>query len=606
MGKLRQRAKSVFVDPKEKEKLFEEFKKQYDKEEEEQEEDEEIDDETDTLEKDFSEKDKDHLYQMFDILETHLPDTDAMTYKQRLSRVKWDTLPPEVSKEKVTTVLNKLRSHRNLREMIQAARVALTTGFFEPTTRRQRRTSNPFPVYVKDVHLKFREKYPTYSNQELMKLIGQKYNELSKEEQASYRLKADQLYFEKYGVYPSSPDKKVKPKIQVKLVQKKDIEKEYPEPKTPFDLWSNKKMLKGSMADLSELKAEWKCLDMKEKVKYILKAMKLAKDSDKSAISKQEKKILDEYEERPKYPATAFGEFWAEHKNMTMIQVAELWKNLPENEKNKRKEKFKINLREYKSNMQEFLDSLSKERLELEQAKKKRQKKAKSTRDSPEKKKVRDKSEEKFKSPKKKKKEKAQEVEASPEPVKKKRKSQKKESTPEPSPVISKKGSRKRKRPRSSDTEFDSDDQFEKSEVSKSFSKKRKIKEIPEDAETSETPQTPVNGQVESPTKKKKKKKEQKAQKMAPPEQPVSSVYDYFCKYVYTGAPEKIEKAWSKVTKSQKKEYFEIIRDLSQKYMEDLERYLKTLTPKEVEEYSRMKRKSMQTKTESDDENSSD
>lgn len=377
--------------------------------------------------------------------------------------------------------------------------------------------------------------------------MSQKYNELSKEELARYKSKADQLYFEKYGVHPSTPEKKAKPKIiqklKLNLVKKKAIEDAYPEPKTPFDLWSNKKMLKDSTMNLSELKAEWKCLDMKEKVKYILKAMKLAKDSDKSAVTKEEKKILDEYEERPKYPPTAFGEFWAEHKNKTMIQVAELWKNLPEHEKNKRKEKFRTNLREYKSNMQEFLDSLSEERLELEQMKKKPLKKANPSRESPKKKSVKDKSKEKSKplakseekiEKKKKTKEKAQEMEASPkkkvskktedlqaspEPEKKKRKSQKKEATPEPSPAISKKESRKRKRARNSDTELDSDDQFEKSEVPKSYSKKRKIKEVPEDAEMSVTPQTPVNGQAESPTKKKKKK--EKVQKMAPPEQPV-------------------------------------------------------------------------------------
>lgn len=118
----------------------------------------------------MSEKDKDHLYQMFDILETYLPDNDSSTYKQRLARVKWNTLPPEVSREKVTMVLQKLRSHKNLKEMLDAARVALTSGFSEGISKRQRgeprrpSRSNPFPVYMKDMRLKLREKYPTYSH----------------------------------------------------------------------------------------------------------------------------------------------------------------------------------------------------------------------------------------------------------------------------------------------------------------------------------------------------------------------------------------------------------------------------------------------------------
>lgn len=101
---------------------------------------------------------------------------------------------------------------------------------------------------------------------------------------------------------------------------------------------------------------------------------------------------------------------------------------------------------------------------------------------------------------------------------------------------------------------------------------KKKKKKVPE------TP-PPVFTPSKSP-KKDKKKKETKT-KVPEPVKPPGSVKDYFKTVIYSGDPDKARKAYKKLTLEEKQRYHKELNVISEKYVADLNTYLKSLS-KEV------------------------
>ncbi|XP_059616646.1 upstream-binding factor 1-like protein 1 [Phlebotomus argentipes] len=513
MGKMRARAKSVFVDAREAEKLKMEYKAETDSSS------DEVDDFLHAQPNEIQPDDKETIFRTFDTLLNLLPESDELTFKQRLSRIKWSQLDSQkqgqlTDKEKIIALLSGVRKHRNLREMIEDAREVLEkNGSIKMNTK-----PNKFVDYLKENLQRIKNENPDLSHPTAMKRLAAEYKK-----------------------------SKVSEKLQFKFVKKDVVSSEYPEPQTPFQLYANKDLLKNPSKTAAEVKLDWKESSNALKAKYILKAMKL-----KGVVTKEEMKILHEHEGRPTHPGTAFGVFLKEHKNLSMMKVTELWKQMPDMEKERRKADCREAMKEYKSKTQEFLNSLSEERLQLEKVgKKKQSKKAQSTEK---------KDNTVVKDSKKGKKEVKEKKEPDVVTVESPKKRKKAKNEVPATPEILPKESPKRKRKHSEDSE----DAFEEKmpKLSPKKGKKRSLES---------------NGEAKKP----KLKKE-------PPVQPVNSVYDYFCKYIHKGPADKLEKAWGKVTKKEKKEYYKKISEMNATYMDDLEKYLKSLSPAEVEEFSRL------------------
>uniref|UniRef100_A0A1B0CST2 Putative histone h1 n=1 Tax=Lutzomyia longipalpis TaxID=7200 RepID=A0A1B0CST2_LUTLO len=702
MAKFRARAKSLYVDPREREELEREFEVETPVEE--------LEVPDDALEEETKEK---HI-RLLDGLLSVLPEVDHVSHKQRLNWIKWQELPnsdfkPDEMKKEVESIIKRVRTFRNLREMISDAIEALMGGGFHCTAMMKGKT-NGYLLFRREVWEKIKKKNPNASHQDKTRLVKEEYYKLTPEERLHYSTLAKKQNIEKFGEKAlARPTKRKSNNNEGRTPYRylvKGGEGGYPEPETPFDLYAQKQTLKGSMETLNELQTKWNALGSKSKVKYILKAMRLAKGTGKLVVSNVERKILDEFEGKPKNPLTAYAAFVKENKCKNFSEVAEEWRKMPQEEKDKRIAQWHKNLKQYKADLKEFTESLSAERRELEEEDKKLRKKLRKTltrrttkakntsasanvsdsEDDEEmqlspKKKVSPPArknlspQKKFpikverlpspaktsispeeSSPKKKRKspslesqEESTEAEEPPPKRKKdKKKAQKEEESVAPvqSPVkfenfippqsstqasISHRDAqgkkKKKQRGDESGTEwssasFSEDPQSEfvspkkKKKKMKQHSqedppsqagssqegspkKRKKIKQEPEihrifsrveeSTQEEEEESWMVNGEPKAKKKKKKKSQDPNESPKKPPKRTPQTTYDYFREYVYKGPENKLDKAWEKITKQEKKGYLDKIRELNTKYMEDLEQYLQTLDSKEMNKFTNRK-----------------
>ncbi|GAB0089182.1 hypothetical protein DMENIID0001_036840 [Sergentomyia squamirostris] len=575
---VRARAKSVFVDNKEKERIEDELGLK-----------------TKNTGPVLDENEKDLYGEMFDKVLEILPKSDNSRYMTRLKKIPWEKvdmedLHPDTIRDKVTEYLKGIRSYKNLREMLLDAKNMLLD-------KKTKHPTNAFKIFQREYSKKCKEENPDYGFSELSKAVAKKYKEMKSPERDRYAQEAKRINEEN--------------KSTKTLVENKRIHADPLDPQTPTDFYITEQRLKGSEKTVSELKSAFTDLSMKTKAKFILKALYLAKRGKKPAVSKEEMKILDEYEGRPKYPPTAFAVFMKENASGQSIQeTSKLWKELSAEEKRQRKELLTTQMREYKAKMQKFLEGLSEERLELEKilrtkrgAKKDDEsgdEKPTKADDEKAKKKIK-KEPEKLKikfpalpvkeekpsppvSPTKSKKRKLslevseREVMPPPQFPVKKRKKQKLKSPPPPMVEIP--YTSVPKKSRQDESTSSDDDNFEsQSKIPRTKKTQLKKKKTSSD-DDSEEDSSHLNGDEQKPKKPRKKALKPPKKKKSPPVQPVNTVYAYFEKYVYKGEKHEIDKAWKDVSKKQKKEYFLKISELNSQYMSELEEYLKSLSAK--------------------------
>uniref|UniRef100_A0A1L8DXG6 Putative histone h1 n=1 Tax=Nyssomyia neivai TaxID=330878 RepID=A0A1L8DXG6_9DIPT len=635
---MRPRVKSLYVGDREKERLQHEFAEDAD------------DEPTHEVDGEFNDKTKEKYIRLLDGLLAILPEEDHTTHKQRLNFVKWanvkcNDFQPDKMKNEVEIVLKRVRSHRNLREMATDARNALTGGGFSCVTMKKGKT-NAYLLFRKDLFDRLKKTHPNLTVEEKWKLVKEEYHNLSSSDRLWYLAKARQLNVEKFGEEALKPKKlKSDSRLTYQHLKEFEVEGKYREPKTPFDLYMTKQMLKGDANTKAQIKAKWSGLSNKTKSKYILKAMRLAKGTGEIVVTKAERKILDEYEGRPVYPLTAFAEYVTQNKNKSITVVSAQWKLLPDAEKEERVARYHERLKEYKEQLREFVDSFSEERRELEEEekktkmnitndKKKIQKLKKlQARFSPvevsdddeddsdvpcsskerlpakwtkkfraltpppststpfptplQKKKINveqyEDTETETEEPQIKKKKKKQELPPPQIEVKKKRK------------IVSDDSERKSKISKRDESSQESSSYTEetpfvspkkkKNKDAKSEKRRERSPTITSFTEESSHEDASTQNGERKKIKKQKKKNKNAGEPMQPPKPIPKSAYDYFCEYVYDGPENKREKIWSKTTKDEKKEYIEKINELNGIYLKDLERYLMTLNPKEMNEF---------------------
>ncbi|GAB0096824.1 hypothetical protein DMENIID0001_123920 [Sergentomyia squamirostris] len=345
---VRTRAKSVFLEQKEKEEIIVGCP-------------------------DFSEHETELYLKLIDKLLEILPENDERTHTMCLSRINWEQIqvdgfsPQSSLKDKLTTLLKRIRIHKNLREMLLTAKTFLPE---ENIPVRKTRRCSAFNLFLKENFAKIREENTRLSVPEVNKEVSKRFFHLDQTQRESYTKKAMVI---------NNETSTERPQNQQDLIRT--------DPRTPIEFFISKNRAKNPNKTLDEFISNYKDLPSQVKVKYINNALNLAMVGLKPEVTKEELRIFHEYEGRPKYPLPAFTMFWQERgdsgKGLKQSERIRIWRELPKEEKQKFLEDFAKRKKEYDVKMKEFFSNLSEERLKLDKALKRKYPKPESSAKNP-------------------------------------------------------------------------------------------------------------------------------------------------------------------------------------------------------------------------------
>lgn len=331
-------------------------------------------------------------------IESQLPKKDNTRYNVALDRIDWnsvcfDTHSAEDCKKAALAVMQNVRKHRTLTEMIGDAKNfalnphrSMSTGHISHPDK-PKKPMTPFFRFFTQKRAKFHEEYPEMSNLELTKHMSAEFNLLSPKKQKRYK----DPYYRELAVYKSNSEAFRQEHPECYKKKRHAPEHVGPEkPRRPFDLYSARRMKKYEGEDkkvaLEKIRESWTNLSEEKKLKWIKKAVRDSERYDnelaeymkehpefeppkkRANISKSELDLKYKSEGRPAKPPSSGYMLYT--KTMLkeigggkekMAQIAKQWKELSEDERTKYSEKAQKGNTKYLKKFEAFVRTLPEE-----------------------------------------------------------------------------------------------------------------------------------------------------------------------------------------------------------------------------------------------------
>ncbi|XP_053665655.1 nucleolar transcription factor 1-like [Anopheles marshallii] len=262
---------------------------------------------------------------LMDGLRKLLPRKDNKSYKVGLSKIDWESVVIDgrtADDVKATTegLIRKIRKYRTLSEMINDI----------PSITKKDKLKKPltaYNFYMRDRYPQLKEKHPEMQSKAIFVLVQKEYRILSEKKKKKYEAMAtdakELFKQQKEKYYRDHPEesKKAKSKISAKLPKKNMF--------TPFDLFRKDKQTE--CLSLAELRAQWNQLEIKKKLNYIQQAFK--SQTENPAISlkltKEEQFMIAHAKGKPVSIAGSTSEYYLKNyaESLDSVSLAE-WRKL--------------------------------------------------------------------------------------------------------------------------------------------------------------------------------------------------------------------------------------------------------------------------------------
>ncbi|KAJ8923744.1 hypothetical protein NQ315_010325 [Exocentrus adspersus] len=543
---------------------------------------------------------KEDLRELVNRMEACLPENDMLSFTTRVEKLDWTKVSfknysVEDCKNTWYLLEKKVRRFRLLKEVLDDAKEWIRTPKSKfPSKRMSKHPDMPrkpltaFFIYYLDRKDAFHNSHPGLDATEISRLLGQEFKGLHPEVRAIYENLAaakkteykKQLEDRKHPEIPRvvrTSKKRVekKPKlpklpkpVKVKPPPKERVPKRPPPPfhyyykselenqKEKPDPQAFKEICKERWKELADEKKSFGFIKLKRNMpstKYTQNHPENLQNPHKSILTKEEYEIKARLSGKPiKPPGSAYNLFSRDMlhsediKNVPMkerlVFVSNQWKTCPDDTKKIYKDRFRELTEKYKSEYASYLATLPEEERKLEMKKN--------------------------------------------EPRKRKSES---------------------KRPENKEPITKTDNQESGSAANKSKIPKLGSKDVVKKEKVIKTEvqdNVVLERKEKIPKKKSPETKVVSARKLVEPEQPPISPFKYFAS-LYKGQ-EPVSQAWKALSAEQKKIYETELIKKKQTYILDFEAFLKSLTPEELQSFSKSREKKSIKKESEDDEESSD
>lgn len=340
---------------------------------------------------------RDDCLALLDRIRGQLPDGDSMKYKTTESHFDWSRVSfgrfsPDMCRQKWSKVSAEVRKYRTMTELI----IDAIEFVKNPYKGKKLKTHPDFPKkpltpyfrFFMEKRAKYAKIHPEMSNLDLTKILSKKYKELPDKKKQKYitEFQREKEEFEKN----MTRFKEEHPELMEERKKSELPEK----PKTPQQLWYNhekksysKVHPQVSQKELKEaLRRQWSQLSDKRRLKWISKALELQKDYEdsmrayheahpdlgadehvRSVLTKAERQLKDKFDGRPtKPPPNGYSLYCAELMvNMKdvpsterMVLCSKQWKLMNQKEKDMFQKRCEQKKKQYDVDLQRFLESL--------------------------------------------------------------------------------------------------------------------------------------------------------------------------------------------------------------------------------------------------------
>ncbi|XP_052894716.1 nucleolar transcription factor 1-like [Anopheles moucheti] len=298
-----------------------------------------------------------------------LPQKDTKKFQTTLNKIDWkqvafDGRTADEVKTVAESLIRKIRKYRTLSEVVND--IPLVTK--KPTS--IKKPMSAYNFYVKEKYQQVKEKHADLQSREIFKLIYQQFSALSEKKKKKYEAMstdAKELYkqqLEEY--YRDFPEALKKTKTAKKSSTKaKSI--------TPFGLFCQDMRIQN--LSTAEMRAGWNQLEVKQKLKYVQQAFKT--QTNKTALplrlTKEEQSMIEHAKGKPESIPRSTSEYYlkhfAEHSNkLSLIEwrkqkLAE-FKNLPKVRKLELEIEYRQAKQDYVTKYENYITNITDEKVQ--------------------------------------------------------------------------------------------------------------------------------------------------------------------------------------------------------------------------------------------------